>query len=249
LDAVRGATRTSVTQRLLSIIGCFDTHHREPTLTEISQKTGLPLSTVKRLTAELCRFGGLEKTDRNKFEIGLRLWRIGSLAPQARTMREAALPYMHDLFAATGQSVQLLTLHGMEAVVLEVISGHNAVQTRTDVGGRLPLHSTAVGKVLLAGSSNDFVDDVLARGLGRYTPFTVVEPGKLLEMVEKVREEGVGYCYEEMSIGAISVAAPIISPTTQILHGALGIVARTNINLDRLTPALKTAVNGIARSL
>lgn len=145
--SVPGAT---VGSRLLAVLDCFDVDHRELTLTEIAQRADLPLSTARRLITELTEWGGLERLSSGGYRIGVRLWQVGSLAPQARNLREAALPHMHDLFEATRENVQLAVLDGLEALCLEKITGTKSVPTVTHVGGRLPLHTTGVGKVLLA---------------------------------------------------------------------------------------------------
>lgn len=147
--SVPGAT---VGSRLLAVLDCFDVDHRELTLTEIAQRADLPLSTARRLITELTEWGGLERLSSGGYRIGVRLWQVGSLAPQARNLREAALPHMHDLFEATRENVQLAVLDGLEALCLEKITGTKSVPTVTHVGGRLPLHTTGVGKVLLAFS-------------------------------------------------------------------------------------------------
>lgn len=242
-------SRSGVAERLISILECFSMRRRELTLTDISRQTGLPVSTAKRMIDDLCRFRILERIDNNAYRIGVRLWQLGSLAPHARDIREAALPYMNDLSSATGENVQLLVLNGTEVVVLERISGLRAVPTHTDVGGKLPLHATGVGKVLLALSSPALLDRVVSQGLPRFTPYTIADESTLREALDQVRHTGLGYSYQEMSLGAISVAAPIIAGSDGTLRGALGLVTRPTIDLSRLAPALLTATKGIARSL
>jgi DNA-binding IclR family transcriptional regulator len=248
-DEPRRQRRTGVAERLLSVVSCFSMRRRELTLTEISKLSGLPLSTAKRLIAELCEVKMLERTEQGAYRIGIRLWQLGSLAPDARDLREAALPYMHDLSNAVAENVQLLALSGSEGVVIERISARQAVPTRTDVGGRLPLHATAVGKVLLAYAPEPFLGEFFDRELARFTRSTITDPAVLRDQLHSVRTTGVGYSYEEMSTGAVSIAAPIFATSTGGLRGALGIVTHTGVDLDRLGPALKTASAGVSRLL
>ena len=84
------------------------------------------------------------------YAIGRRLWEVGSLAPARGGLRELALPFMEDLYEATHANVQLAVREGLEALFVEKISGRESVEILTRVGGRLPLHATGVGKVLLA---------------------------------------------------------------------------------------------------
>ncbi|MGH3643394.1 MAG: IclR family transcriptional regulator [Mycobacterium sp.] len=241
-----GVPGQTVGSRLLAVLDCFDVGHRALTLTEIAKGAQLPLSTARRLIMELVAWGGLERVPDGSYRVGMRLWQVGSLAPQTRDLREAALPYMHDLFEATRENVQLAVLDGMEALCIEKVSGNKAVPTATQVGGRLPLHTTGVGKALLAFSPREFLEDVVARGLSRSTIHSIVEPGRLAAALEGVRRTGVAFSYQEMTIGAISVATPII--TAGRLWGALGIVTHSGAALDRLAPAVRTAALGVARS-
>ncbi|MEU0468123.1 IclR family transcriptional regulator [Amycolatopsis sp. NPDC006131] len=244
-----GRTNTpgqSVSRRLLTVLDCFDVAHPVLTLTEVATRSGLPISTARRLIGELREWGGLERLDDGRYRIGMRLWTIGTLAPQQRGLREAALPYMHDLFQATQENLQLTVLEGMQALCIEKISSTKAVPTRTEVGGRLPLHATGVGKVFLAFSGNDLLRSVVEAGLARMTPHTITQPGRLAATLEEVRKTGVAYSYEEMTLGAVSVAAPILGLDGRV-RAALGIVAHSRAAVDRLAPAVRTAALGIAR--
>jgi DNA-binding IclR family transcriptional regulator len=243
-----GTPGSSVASRLLSVLACFATATPELTMSEISSRTGLPTTTTRRLLAELTDWGGLDRLVNNRYRIGVRLWEIGALAPQQRGLREAALPLMHDLWSATHENVQLVVLDDREALCIEKISATTAVATRTEVGGRLPLHATAVGKCLLAYSPRDLLLEVIDGGLTRHTPYTITEPGRLATVLQDVRRTGVAVSREELTLGAVSAAAPIVS-NGGVLVGALGVVAHSSSQLGRLGPAVRTAALGIARML
>ncbi|MGW5150631.1 IclR family transcriptional regulator [Rhodococcus koreensis] len=240
------APGASVAGRLLAVLDCYDTAHTELSLTEISERSGLPTSTAKRLIGELTAWGGLERLVDNKYRIGIRLWKIGSLAPQQRGLREVAVPLMHDLAEATHENVQLMVLDGLEVLCIEKISARTAVPSATEVGGRLPLHATAVGKCILANSPRELLVEIVERGLTRQTKHTIIQPGRLGTELREVRRTGVAYSREEMTAGVISVASPIIA-SGGILRGALGVVARWPGELERLAPAVRTTALTISR--
>ena len=114
-------------------------------------------------------------------------------------------------------------------------------------GGRLPLHATGVGKVLLAYGPEDLLAKVLANSLTRYTAHTIVMPGHLRRALTKIRREGVAFANEEMSVGTVSVASPILaSPASAI--AALAVVVRANrADLRRLAPAVQATANSLSR--
>ncbi|WP_033288650.1 IclR family transcriptional regulator [Amycolatopsis jejuensis] len=245
-----GRTNTpgqTVSRRLLTVLDCFDVAHPALSLTDVATRSGLPISTARRLIGELRAWGGLERLEDGRYRIGMRLWTIGTLAPQQRGLREAALPYMHDLFQATQENIQLTVLEGTEALCVEKISSDRAVPTQTHIGGRLPLHATGVGKAILAFSGKGLLTTVAAGGLSRMTPHTITQPGRLASALAEVRRSGVAYSYEEMTLGAVSVAAPILTLDGGV-RAALGIVAHSRAAVDRLAPAVRTAALGIARS-
>ena len=164
------------------------------------------MSTTYRLASELVAWGGLERVEGGGYRIGLRLWEIGSLAPRGETLREVALPYMNDLYEATHENVHLAVLDGTEALYVEKLSGRRAMPVRTRRGGRLPLHATAVGKVLLAYGPESLFLETVAAGLHRYTAHTIIAPGHLRRALTEIRRTGIAYAREELTVGTLSVA-------------------------------------------
>lgn len=236
----------SVSSKLLAVLDCFDITHPTLTLTEIATQAELPLSTARRLINELVAWGGLERLPSQRYRIGIRLWRIGSLALQQRVLSDVALPFMQDLCEATQENVQLGVLDHGGALCIEKISSRRAVPTATHIGGRLPLHATGIGKVLLAFSPPEVFRTTVEGGLAALTRNTIVQPGRLAANLATVREEGVAYSREEMTLGAVSVAAPIRDSAGH-LYGALGIVTHSRTRLEQLAPAVRTAALGISR--
>ncbi|MEV6236596.1 IclR family transcriptional regulator [Lentzea sp. NPDC051838] len=236
----------SVVERVLAILECFDVFRIELTLTEISRQAELPLSTARRLLAQLVDWGALERTADNHYRVGMRLWHIGILAPKQRGLREAAMPLLSDLYSATDETVQLVVPQGHEALCVEKVFGPQSAPTATEVGGLLPLHTTAVGKSILAHSPRKLTEDAVSAGLARLTPYSIVHPARLVEELKRVAQSGVAYSHEEMTIGAASVAAPIVLPDGTLL-GAVGIVVRSTTRVDTLAAAVRTAARTIAR--
>ena len=180
----------SVASRVLAVLGAFGAEHRHLSLTQLSRRAGLPLATAHRLVGELAAWGALERDAGGRYRIGLRLWEVGSLAPRGLGLREAALPFLEDLYEATHENVQLAVLDGIEVVYLERIAGRTSVGVRTRVGGRWPAHSTGVGLVLLAYASADAQERYLAGPLARFTDKTITDPARLRRELAQVRRCG-----------------------------------------------------------
>ncbi len=85
--------------KVLAVLGTFGRERPGQSLTQISRRTGLPLSTTHRIVSELAAWGALERTSDGNWHIGLRLWELGTSSPRGQLLREVALPYMQDLYA------------------------------------------------------------------------------------------------------------------------------------------------------
>jgi DNA-binding IclR family transcriptional regulator len=117
------------------------------------------------------------------------------------------------------------------------------------VGTRLPMHTTGVGKVLLAHAPDDVVEQVLAN-LTRVTPYSVTQPRRLRDQLEAVRRDGWATTVEEMTLGACSVAVPVRAGVDGPVVAAVGIVVPSlKRGRDRLVTALQVAAQGMSRSL
>ncbi len=238
----------SVASRVLALLGAFDAEHRAQTLSEMARRAGLPLPTAHRLVAELVDWGALVRRSSGEYVIGRRLWDLGLLSPTQSGLRQVASPFLHDIYGATLATVHLAVRDGLEVLYLDRLSGHASVPVVSQIGSRLPLHATGVGKVLLAYAPEDAQTAVLS-DLARITPYTITQPGLLRDQLRRVHREGYATTVEEMSLGACSVAVPIRVSTGQVV-AALGIVV-PSLKRDRarLVTALQVAAQGVGRSL
>lgn len=242
-----GPTRSSV-GRAMSVLAAFSAGRVELNLSEISRRTGLPLTTTHRLVGQLARWGALEQTQSGGYQVGLRLWEIGALAPRGHGLREIAMPFLEDLHEATRQNVQLAVVDGKDAVYLERLSSRNAVGVITRVGGRLPLHATGVGLVLLAFSEPDFQERVLAAPMRRFTEKTIVTPDTLRRVIADVRKRRIAVSDGQITLDALSVAAPVFGADRQV-QAALSVVVPSDRAPAEYIPAVHAAARGISRGL
>lgn len=238
----------SVASRVLALLGAFDAEHRALTLSEMARRAGLSLPTAHRLVSELVEWGALVRRSSGEYVIGRRLWDLGLLSPTQSGLRQVASPFLHDIYGATLATVHLAVRDHLEVLYLDRLSGHASVPVVSQIGSRLPLHATGVGKVLLAYAPEDIQTAVLSN-LARITPYTITQPGLLRDQMRRVHREGYATTVEEMSLGACSVAVPIRTPSGQVV-ASLGIVV-PSLKRDRarLVAALQVAAQGVGRSL
>ncbi len=237
----------TVTSRVLGLLGAFDAEHRQLTLTELAARADLSLPTAHRLVAELEAWGALGRRESGAYVVGRRLWDLGLLAPVQTGLRQVAEPFLHDIYAATLATVHLAVREGLEVLYLDRLSGHRSVPIVSRVGTRLPAHATAVGKILLAHAPDD-VEEAALKSLTRITPYTITNPATFRRQLARARSEGYATTSEEMSLGACSVAVPIMKNVEAI--AAVGLVVRSlKRDRARLVASLRTAAEGISRSL
>ena len=236
--------------RLLAVLAAFDRSAPALTLTEISRRAGLTLPTAHRLVGLLTAWGALERDDAGAYHIGLRLWEVGALAPRGLALREAAMPFLEDLYEATHENVQLAVRDGMEVVYIERISGRSAVGVLARVGAHWPLHATGVGLVLLAHSDPAVQEEYLAAGqLASFTPFTVTDPATLRRMLAEARRAGFAVSDRQITDDALSVAAPVRGPRGEVVAAVSVIVPCVGARPNTLAPAVRLAGLGISRVL
>ena len=240
-----------VATRALAVLDSFTAEAPRLSLSEIAQRSGTPLTTTHRLLAALTDWGALVRRADGRYEIGRKLWDLGLLAPVQLELRQVAAPFLLDVHTATRDTVHLAVRERLSALYVERVSGRESVPVVSQVGSRLPLHATGVGKVLLAAAPDDVVDRVL-RSATRATRHTVVEPGRLHREIAEVRRRGFARTAEEMSLGASSVAVPVTVERggVPVVAAALGLVVPSSRrDLSRLVPVLEVSARGIGRAL
>ncbi|RBY97705.1 IclR family transcriptional regulator [Blastococcus sp. TF02-8] len=241
----------SVTSRALGILDAFGSDCPRLSLSEIAERSGTPLTTAHRLLAELTGWGALVRRPDGRYEIGRKLWDLGLLAPVQLELRQVAAPFLLDLHTTIRDTVHLAVREGLHALYVERISGRESVPIVSQVGSRLPLHATGVGKVLLFSAPDDVVAQVM-RSLHPVTRHTVVDPRRLTEELTEIRRRRYARTCEEMSPGAASIAVPVQveRPSGPLAVAALGIVVPPQRrDLARLVPVLEMAARGIGREL
>lgn len=246
----------SLVDRTLDVLQAFDETHRGLALGELAERAGLPVATTLRIARRLVDRGALERREDGRYVVGRLLWDVGLLAQVQTGLREVAAPYLQDLQAATRATVHLAQRDGDQVLYLDRLSGRASVPVVSRVGSRLPMHSTGVGKVLLAHAPEELRRRVLA-DLPRLTPYTVTSPAVLDRQLDRVRRDGYATTAEEMTLGACSVAVPIRAgrPAGQggdeedPVVASLGIVVASLRQRTRLAVALQVAAEGIRREL
>jgi DNA-binding IclR family transcriptional regulator len=239
---------TALLERAMEILSCFDPKHSALTLTEISELTKLPMSTCHRIIGTLEDGGFLSKGSDRKYRVGTKLWTIAQHAPLSERLRESALPTLARLYEETGENVTLAVLDRGQALYVDRLVGARSVPTISRAGGHLPLHTTGVGKVLLAYQPQKAIEQYISRPLPKPTPQSITNPETLLADLAEVRARGYSITREEMTKGSGSIAVPIMRKGKCI--AAVGVIVHlARLDINRLVATLNDAAASIAAEL
>jgi len=238
-----------VVDRAFALLSAFDAGHRSLSLGELSRRAGIPPSSALRLAGRLVAWGALERDPKGRFAIGLRLWEVGSLAPRGQELRQVALPYLRDLEEVTRQHVLLAVRDGGDALLVERLSSHHAMPVLYRVGGRLPLHSTGVGLVLLAFAAPDVQEGVLSQPLMHQPEMIAVSPAALRRSLAAIRQDGAATVRRRVPEPLVSVAAPIFDGRDQVTAAVSVVVPQETAEPRLLIAAVRTVARSISRGL
>jgi DNA-binding IclR family transcriptional regulator len=173
---------------------------------------------------------------------------LATLAPRGIGLRAAALPFLEDLYEATHQNVHLAVRDGTEAVYVERLSGRRAVPVVSRVGGRLPLHATGVGLVLLGYAPTAVQEQLLAAPIARFNERTITAPAALRRLLAEVRRARLAVSDGLLDPAALSVAAPVHGPAGEVV-AALSVVVPSTEDARSYAPAVLAAARAVSRAL
>jgi len=216
----------SSVERLVRVLQTFTPTRTTQTASEIGRRAGLPSSTAHRLVGELIGAGLLERDDRHQVRIGLRLWELTTRSSRALRLRQVALPYMEQVQAEVHEHTQLVVIEDLEALCVERLSAPGAGENITRIAGRLPLHASSSGLVLLAYAERELQGRVLEGPLKALTPETVTDPAALRRMLERIRREQYAVAPGYVSAASTGVATPIRDRTGEVIAALSSILPR-----------------------
>lgn len=191
---------------------------------EIAQRTSIPKSTVQRMLEALEECGWLVQDARTqRYRVALRLLLFANEWRLHQELVRQAQGVMLDLCRATQQTVLLLVLEGQQGICLNRVEPERTIRLVAETGKRFPLHAAACGKILLAYSPPDLQQRILSSPLEAYTAKTITNPSSLREEIAHIRDCGLAYSVEEMTIGAAEAAIPLLFRKSDRLVAALSI--------------------------
>lgn len=239
-------------RRAARILGCFRDDRPELGVSEIARQLQMHKSTVHRLLATLEVEGFVRRLDGSRYTLGWKLFELGALVPGWAGIRQAVLDVLEALATETGETAHLAVLDQAQVLYVEKVESHNRLRMPSAVGKRVPVHCTALGKILVAGLSDGEVQAVLAQTpLERFTPNTIGDARRFREELRQVRKQGFALDREELEEGLMCVGGPV-TDDTGIICAALSIsgpASRTLAHLDDHVARVRAAGKSLSAQL
>ena len=236
-------------ERALGVLRCFETAPGDLGVSEIAGRTGLSVSTAHRLVRALCAGGLLAQDPRTeRYQLGPALVVLGRRA-EARLGYARALPALEALAQQTGESVNLGIRSGAEVLVVLDVASPQPLRFDQEPGSRVPVHTSAMGKVLLAFADDPRRELRALPELARYTDRTITDHEALGAELDRTRARGFAVNDEERNLGVRAVAAPVLGAAGSAL-AAVAVQGPTvrlpDDRLARLAAQIAEATRGIA---
>ena len=198
-------------ERALAVLRLFRDGEPELSITEISRRTGLNLSTAHRLVRALCAGQFMEQDpDNERYRLGSALRALGRRALEHSGFA-GALPVLERLAEQSGESASLGIRRDDEVIVVLASASQQRLRFDHEPGASIRLHASAMGKALLAFSAvspSAAVKELPE--LTRHTATTITSKDALVAELEAIRSTGYAVNNEERYAGVSAVAAPVL---------------------------------------
>lgn len=244
-----------VLERAVKILDCFTSREPEKSLAAISRETGYNKSTVFRILVTMEELDWIRAVpDKGLYCLDVGLFELGSRAVNGLDFYMISRQYMDELAKKTNLTTHLVIHDNGEVLYLNKMEIPGSVMsTPSNIGLRVPMHCTAVGKTLLAYMTRDRVEEVLKeKGLPAITNNTITSREKLFQELDKIYEQEHAIDHEELQLGVKCVAAPVRDHTGNVVAAISASGLSTNMsdeNMVLVVDEVKKAAEGISYNL
>jgi len=205
----RGSHFVQSLERGLAVIRAFDTEHPELTLSDVARETGLTRAAARRFLLTLADLGYV-RSDGRRFLLTARVLELGYAYLSALSLPEVAEPHLEALVAEVRESSSVSVLDGDDIVYVARVPTSRIMRVAINVGTRFPAYATSMGRVQLAGLSDDDLTAYLKRvKLKPLTAHTLATEAELRGELARIRAQGWALVDQELEEGLRSVAVPI----------------------------------------
>jgi len=220
---------------------------------EVAGAVPFARTTVHRILYSLEKLGYVEKDEvKAHYQLAAKFFDLTGLAIHFRRLQSVSKSVMQNLLLRFGETINLGVLEDGQVAYIEVLQSPSTLRIAAIAGERNPVHSTALGKAMLAFLPESEVEAIIERfPLIRRTPKTITQKKHLLEHLASVRERAVAFDMEENLSGVVCVAAPIFDQAGRVIAGLSisGPTARMEPKLAQIQEEIRNAAVTLSRML
>jgi IclR family transcriptional regulator, pca regulon regulatory protein len=255
---LREARYSQSLERGLAILECFTPERPVLGISDLADLLGMSRSTTHRYVLTLTALGYLVQDTRRKYRLALGVTDLGMSALNSTGLREHARPHLEELSGRAPYTLAIAVLDGPELLYVDRIDaarrGGRPIDLGLDAGSRVPVHCSAMGKLLVAnlpaGEQRRLIAELTPR---RWGPHTIVSRSALREELALVAAESLAVGDEELAPGVYEIAAPVRSQTREVFAAVSMAAHRSAISLEQLVehlgPHLVTTADRISARL
>jgi IclR family pca regulon transcriptional regulator len=235
--------------RGLAVIRAFDADHAELTLSDVARQTGLTRAAARRFLRTLVDIGYM-RMEGGKFALRPKILELGYAYLSSLSLPELALPHMEQLVERVHESSSMCVLDGDEIVYVARVPTKRIMAVVIAVGTRFPAYATSMGRVLLAGHSDEWLDGWLSSAkLQQLTPHTTTDSKELRAELVRVRARGWALVDQELEEGLRSVAVPIRDASGRVAAAVNVAVNASRRSLDEVAAEVVPLLLDTARQI
>lgn len=239
-------------ERGFAVLLAFDADLPNPSLAELAAVTGLSRPAVRRILLTLQKLGYVTSAG-PRWSLTPRVLTIGQHYAASHGIVEVAQPHLLRVAERTGESASLALLDDTDVVYVARVHVRRVLSLNVDVGTRLPVHATSMGRVLAAYADASVVERIIGAGLPALTPTTVTDPVAFRDSLHEVRRLGFAIVDGELEPGFLSAAAPVRDPSGEVVAALAYSTSRGRTEpqhvLDEVVPLLLEVADDITRDL
>ena len=216
--------------------------------TELAELIDVDKSSMSRLMNTLVNYRFAERDEQTRrYYLGTHVQELGRRAGQHASLRDIAQAYLQELATITRENAHVAVYSAPHALTIADIPSTEPLRVVSEVGRRVPVHCSAIGKCLLA-----FAEIPMPMSYTRYTDKTIIDAGQLAEQLETIRYQGYAIDDEELTLGVRGLAVPIRNREGRII-ATMGLsgpgVRLTYDNIPDLLTLLTEAANKVSAEL
>ena len=234
-----------VLSKVLRVLEVLDSAPSGLQLRQVAAQAGLNKSTAYRFLAHLESEAYLFRDENGAYIVGPKLARLGSGTAYHATLRSVSRPVMQRLWTITTETVNLGLRDGLHVLYLDVMESAHSFRLVSQVGMRRPLHSTALGKAMLAFEPEEDQQTTLSSlRLERFAPHTITSVARLKKDLARIKQQGFAVDDEEAGLGSRCVGAPILDQSGKVAAAISVSGPITRVNRDKLLAFAKAVRDG-----